>query len=304
MKFHRAVIPVLCALVAMSDRPVLSQNSPSNSESSTTLSSNQAAAVTADQPRRSAPRFYQDLYEGARMSFGLGDLAGITVAAILDQQQPAQGLKLAPLAVDHEISESLARDDGKKSLGAISPLYYPGATATVRLAGMAMIDAVGIHDYSAVTYARMFRFQQALYYTKVVTHLAKRNIQRYRPDGSDTYSFFSGHTSTAFATSTFLYLEARDFIDGLAQSRGGQLPLLSPRGWKLVSFGALYGWAGYVGFSRIHDKKHYLSDVLVGAASGTLVSYLVYPHSAKNHGMQLGLQPMRSGAGLALGIKF
>lgn len=304
MQFLRAVMPVLVALVVVSDRPALAQNSPSSAETSATLSSNQLAAVTPTQLKLSAPRFYQNVYAGARMSFGLGDLAGITVAAILDHQQPAQSLKLAPLEVDHEISESLARNDGKKSLGAISPLYYPSLAATTRLAGMVMIDATGIYDYSAASYARMFRFHQALYYTKVVTHLAKRNIQRYRPDGSDTYSFFSGHTSTAFATSTFLYLEARDFIDGLTQNRGGQLPLLSPRGWKMVSFGALYGWAGYVGFSRIHDKKHYLSDVLVGAASGTLVSYLVYPHPAKNRGMQLGLQPLRSGAGLALGIKF
>jgi membrane-associated phospholipid phosphatase len=80
--------------------------------------------------------------------------------------------------------------------------------------------------------------------------------------------------------------------------------LLSPTGWKRVSFGALYGWAGYVGFSRIHDKKHYLSDVIVGAASGTLISYLVYPRQTKSEKLQMGIQPLRGGLALGLGMKF
>jgi membrane-associated phospholipid phosphatase len=155
----------------------------------------------------------------------------------------------------------------------------------------------------------MFRFHQALYYTKVVTHLAKRNIRRHRPDGSDTYAFFSGHASTAFATSTFLYLEACDFIDAQAQQRGAgghaqSLPLLSPQGWKMLSFGVLYGWAGYVGYSRIHDKKHYLTDVLVGAASGTVISYLLYPHQEKNEKVRMGLLPASGGAAFGLAVRF
>jgi membrane-associated phospholipid phosphatase len=66
----------------------------------------------------------------------------------------------------------------------------------------------------------------------------------------------------------------------------------------------LYGWAGYVGYSRIHDRKHYLTDVLIGAASGTLVSYLLYPHQGKNEKVRLGFQPAPSGATLGLGVRF
>jgi hypothetical protein len=66
----------------------------------------------------------------------------------------------------------------------------------------------------------------------------------------------------------------------------------------------LYGWAGYVGYSRIQDRKHYLTDVVVGAASGTLVSYLLYPHGSKNEKIQMGLQPARGGMAMGLGIKF
>jgi len=300
MRFSGGVVTTVLALVALGNQPILSQSSSGKPD----FSSYRSIAPAQNSTATKGPRFYENLYEGARMSFTRWDLASLATSAFLDQQKPAQGLKLGPSEMDEEISESLARTDGKKSPGAVNPLFYPGATATWRFGGMMLVDVLGIHDYSAASYGRMFRFHQALYYTKVVTHLAKRNIQRYRPDNSDTYSFFSGHTSTAFATSTFLYLEARDFIDGLAARRGGRLPLLSPTGWKRVSFGALYGWAGYVGFSRIHDKKHYLSDVIVGAASGTLVSYLVYPRQKKNEKLQMGIQPLRGGLAMGIGMRF
>lgn len=253
--------------------------------------------------------FYQDLYDGVRMSLRIWDIPMLAVSSLAERHQPGQSVSLPPLDMDHEISEMVARTDGRKSLGAIRPTLYPGLAATSRLVGMIALDMTGIYDYSATSYARMFRFHQALYYTKVVTHLAKRNIRRYRPDGSDSYAFFSGHTSAAFATSTFLYLEACDFIDAQAQQRGADgnsrsLPLLSPQGWKLLSFGLFYGWAGYVGYSRMHDKKHYLTDVLVGAASGTAISYLLYPHQEKNEKVRLGLQPVPAGAAFGLAVRF
>jgi len=58
-----------------------------------------------------------------------------------------------------------------------------------------------------------------------------------------------------------------------------------------------------VGFSRIHDKKHYLSDVIVGAASGTIVSYLVYPRQSQSDKLQMGLQPLRGGLAMGVGMK-
>lgn len=290
-------IAIFWALVGLNIDSAPAQTFPADSTSQLTIPAAATSGVRT-------PRFYERFFTGARMSFTRWEVISLAAGAWLDHQKPVQGLKLAPFELDEEITESLARVDGKKSLGAVSPLYYPGVTATWRLGGMLFADAIGLHDYSAASYGRLLRFHQALYYTKVVTHLAKRNIQRYRPDNSDTYSFFSGHTSTAFATSTFLYLETNDFIDGLAQRRDGQLPLLSPRGWKRVSFGVFYGWASYVGFSRIHDKKHYLSDVIVGAASGTLVSYLVYPRQSRSDNLQLGMQPLRGGLALGVGMRF
>ena len=80
-----------------------------------------------------------------------------------------------------------------------------------------------------------------------VSGVIKKTAQRERPDGSDTRSFPSGHTSVSFASATVLQREL---------------------GWK-VGIPA-YAAATYVGMARIEKKKHFLSDVAFGAAIGIL----------------------------------
>ena len=80
-----------------------------------------------------------------------------------------------------------------------------------------------------------------------VSGVLKKAVQRERPDGADTRSFPSGHTSVSFASATVLQREL---------------------GWK-VGIPA-YAAATYVGMARIEKKKHYLSDVAFGAAIGIL----------------------------------
>lgn len=77
-----------------------------------------------------------------------------------------------------------------------------------------------------------------------VTGAVKISAGRTRPDGS-TLSFPSGHTSISFASATVLH---REF------------------GWKVGV--PAYAVASYVGLSRIEHRKHYLSDVVFGAAIG------------------------------------
>ena len=81
-----------------------------------------------------------------------------------------------------------------------------------------------------------------------------------RPDGSDHYSFPSGHTAAAFATAEFLRQEYKD---------------VSP--W--------YGVAGYAvaattGYLRMYNNKHWVGDVAAGAGIGimsTKLAYWIYP---------------------------
>lgn len=266
----RAACACFCTLtVCVSFSPLIAQ---SNSGSQYWRIENQEQAEEG--------RFYQRFYHGLRMNLQPADLTLMTASFVIENQEKWQGVSLPPSRFDLSLSSQLARADGKQCLGAISPLYYPRAVATFRLGGMLVLDAFTGKDYAPASYAKLIRFHQALLYNTAFTHLAKRNLSRTRPDGSDTQSFFSGHTSTAFATSTFLYLELRDYFD--AKAAQGSLPLMSAQGWKWLSATALFGWASYVGYSRIHDRKHYPTDVVVGAISGSLISYLVYPHRARD----------------------
>jgi len=80
-------------------------------------------------------------------------------------------------------------------------------------------------------------------------------------------SFWSGHAAGAFYGATFLNLRTRAV---LRQE-------LSPEqydAWKWVPPAALFTWATWVAYSRIHAHQHYLTDVLVGAGVGTAFALL------------------------------
>lgn len=76
-------------------------------------------------------------------------------------------------------------------------------------------------------------------------------------------SFPSGHASGSFAWAG--YLER-----ALARELGMRTPA------RAVSFGALYGVAGWISWSRMRRDKHYASDVLAGAAIGVMMSRASY----------------------------
>ena len=71
-------------------------------------------------------------------------------------------------------------------------------------------------------------------------------------DYSDSYSFPSGHSTTAFATATALTLEY-------------------PKWYVIVPS---YAYAGTVAYSRMHLGVHYPSDVLTGALIGSGCAWL------------------------------
>jgi hypothetical protein len=73
----------------------------------------------------------------------------------------------------------------------------------------------------------------------------KFTVQRERPDKSNSVSFPSGHSASAFATASVLQ---RHY------------------GWKVGVPAAVV--AAYVATARVHDNKHYLSDVIFGGAMG------------------------------------
>jgi hypothetical protein len=105
------------------------------------------------------------------------------------------------------------------------------------------------------------KFGSDLFRAQMINGLAtislKAMVYRRRPDGGP-FSFPSGHTSTAFTTATVIYHD-------LGKVWGS----------------AAYLGAAYVGFSRLQENRHYLSDVVGGAILGTYLSFKVMHRKEK-----------------------
>ena len=114
-------------------------------------------------------------------------------------------------------------------------MQFGGALATLavgRLTDRPRISKVG---------ADLFR---AHLLSQAVTGAIKISVRRTRPDGTNL-SFPSGHTSTSFASATILQHHL---------------------GWKAGV--PAFAVASYVAAARIQEERHYLSDVVFGAAIG------------------------------------
>jgi membrane-associated phospholipid phosphatase len=111
--------------------------------------------------------------------------------------------------------------------------------------------------------------------TQVLTATVKGAVGRTRPDGTQ-YSFPSGHASSTFATATVLQ---RHF------------------GWKAGI--PAYAVASYVAASRIQAKRHFLSDVTVGAALGIVAGRSV-TIGRGDHRFALAPSAVPGGGGVSL----
>ena len=88
-----------------------------------------------------------------------------------------------------------------------------------------------------------------------VTQSLKYAVDRPRPDGS-SHSFPSGHTGTAFMAATMLHKEY---------------------GWRSSWFSiGGYTVAAFTGISRLSNDRHWMSDVMAGAAVGIGAVHLGY----------------------------
>lgn len=130
-----------------------------------------------------------------------------------------------------------------------------------------------------------YLFISGLLATKGITSAFKRAFARPRPLVNmapelcaqrkvadcawDNGSFFSGHTSSAFFAMTFLNKRMRSIMRR-------ELKENEYDDWKWLSPTLTLGWATYVGYSRIHAYKHYITDVAVGALAGYLIATLYY----------------------------
>ncbi len=175
--------------------------------------------------------------------------------------------------------------------------YYRGKTNFLdNTAGSAATPIAGalILTYANLTWPHgsagkdaaqdLFLYSAGLIATKGITGMAKGIIARPRPymyydqeypvDDLAEFrrsrlSFFSGHTSSAFFSMTFLNKRIRGILRH--ELSGSEFD-----NWSWVPPAVFYTWASFVGWTRIHSYKHYISDVIFGALAGWLLGELFY----------------------------
>lgn len=175
--------------------------------------------------------------------------------------------------------------------------YLAGAVAVAPV-GLLFLDGIG---RDCLTISAMYA--EAVIWANTAAFYAKGTVQRFRPftynpDAplSDKLapdaqrSFFSQHTCTAFASAMFVSTVYGDYYPGSEYA---------PYVWG-VSFAA----AGTVGLFRILAGAHFTTDVLVGAAVGSLFGYIVpalhRTGTDNKHGILMGIQP----SGISVGFAF
>lgn len=117
-----------------------------------------------------------------------------------------------------------------------------------------------------------------------ITTAVKRVIRRPRPymqergvippgrEQRDSYhieSFFSGHSSQAFFAAGFVNSRLRRHMR--QEWRRDEY-----RSWRWTSPLVTFGWASFVGWSRMHADKHHFTDVVTGALVGYAISEAYY----------------------------
>ena len=116
---------------------------------------------------------------------------------------------------------------------------------------------------------------QAQILTELLVEPLKFATRRERPDGSNRQSFPSGHAAITFATATVIERHL---------------------GWRKSVLG--YAIASYVAASRLHDNRHYLSDVIFGAAVGSIAGRTVVHHASD----YWAVMPVAVPGGIALSV--
>jgi hypothetical protein len=125
------------------------------------------------------------------------------------------------------------------------------------------------------------------------TNLIKNKAARVRPDASDNLSFPSGHTSTS---SVFTTLAAHNIE---------QMQLGTP--WETTLQGGLALLTAGTGWARVEAKKHYLSDVLAGAALGHFIGTFVsdcFLGEASPVKLDMNVDPSVKNPGASVNISF
>ena len=153
-----------------------------------------------------------------------------------------------------------------------SAAFESGAAVTVWLVGRQLGRAQGTSKTNKVSHLG-FDLMRAQIVTQSIVHGIKYSVRRDRPTG-ECCAFPSGHAASAFAAASVLERH------------------LGYRGWWPVMVAA-----SYVATSRLVDNRHFLSDVVFGAAVGEATGWTVVGRHGRT---EYALQPVPVRGGVML----
>lgn len=229
----------------------------------------------------------------------LGTGSTVAIGALLSNQS------ITPLT-EQEINQ-LSRDE-VNAFDRPATYNYSKSISQISdvLVGVNVASAAGILLLSDQSVRENWRtlgimsLETALWVT-ALPWLVKGRVQRIRPyvynpqapwqDKISTEarrSFFSGHTTTAFATAVFLSTVYGDYFP---QSK-----------WKPLLWSGSLLVASTIGFLRFESGKHFPTDILTGALVGSTIGYVI-PLMHRSSKKNLSLSSASSGRILQLGIR-
>lgn len=196
-------------------------------------------------------------HTGIRALFGnlgedvkhLPEMQNVYIAAI------GGGLALAAHQADQSFNAKLLTHYDTVNT-AFAPGKYLGNTPEQVAFSLGTYALGRLRDQPKVAHLGM-DLLQAQILSEIMIEPLKFVVHRQRPDESNHQSFPSGHAAVTFATATVIERHL---------------------GWRKAVLG--YAIASYVAMSRIHDNRHYLSDVIFGAAVGSIAGRTVVHHQA------------------------
>jgi membrane-associated phospholipid phosphatase len=187
---------------------------------------------------------YQIMDEYKQSARLLGDRESLTILG------SGVAAVFAARLLDEEAQEHFSHQHRLGSLEEIGNDYLGTGVPGILLAGGFWVAGASFENEKAIRAGRA-QFE-SLTATFVATSILKGIGGRERPDGSDRYSFPSGHTSTVFASASVL---SRFY------------------GWKA---GVPAYFAGVVtALSRVSENRHWLSDTVSGALVGELIGQAI-----------------------------
>lgn len=151
-------------------------------------------------------------------------------------------------------------------------------------------------------YTYFLMFLQNIMLSGIASSGVKESVSRYRPflynhsiadnsklSSDNKRSFFSGHTTLAFASSVFFSSVYDELYPNSKYT-------------EIVWTGSLLV-AGSVGYLRYRSGKHFPTDIITGAAIGSLIGYLV-PYCHKSQTFSINYNSTQFEQRISFSMKF